>query len=154
MGRVAYDTFADQITSTSVTAGVNWQANYANVSWFGSRPVLATVLPPGSPSLNSDQVRFAGGIDLGKLFRIDTTVSYDATQHLVLEDRSLLTYKGSCFTVFFEFRELRVPPQPRKDFRVVVNLKDIGTLLDVNGSLDARGGVSVSVRRFGMIPPQ
>lgn len=136
-GRVAYDTHADQITSTSVTAGVNWQTNYANVSWFGSRPVLTTPLPPGSPSPNSDQIRFAGGIDLGKLFRVDSTISYDATQKLVLEDRSLLTYKGSCFTIYLELRELRVPPQPRRDYRIVVNLKDIGTLLDVNGSLDA-----------------
>ena len=70
------------------------------------------------------------------LFRVDTTISYDATQNLVLEDRSLLTYKGSCFTIFLEFRELRVPPNNRRDYRFVVNLKDIGTLLDVNGSLD------------------
>jgi len=139
-GRVAYDTFADKITSTSVTAGVNWQTNYANVSWFGSRPVITVPLPPEFPSPNSDQLRFAGGVDLGSLFRVDTTISYDATQNLVLEDRSLLTYKGSCFTIFLEFRELRVPPTPRRDFRVVVNLKDIGTLLDVNGSLDALVG--------------
>ena len=136
-GRIAYDTFADQITSTSVTAGVNWQSNYANLSWFGSRPVLTTPLPPGSTSPNSDQLRFAAGVDLGSLFRLDTTISYDATQNLVLEDRTLLTYKGSCFTIFVEYRELRVPPAPRHDVRLVVNLKGIGTLLDVNGSLDA-----------------
>ena len=136
-GRLSYDTYSDQITSTSVTAGVNWQANYANVSWFGSRPVLATPLPPGSPSLNTDTFRIGAGVDLGKYFRIDTNVNYDASQNLVLEDRTLLTYKGSCFTIFVELRELRVPPTPRRDFRLVVNLKDIGTLLDVNGSLDA-----------------
>jgi hypothetical protein len=76
-------------------------------------------------------------VDLGKLFRIDTSINYDVTQNLFQEDRSLLTYKGSCFTIFVELRQLRLPPTPRRDFRVVVNLKDIGTLLDVNGSLDA-----------------
>ena len=33
-------------------------------------------------------------------------------------------------------RELRLPPNNRRDYRFVINLKDIGTLLDVNGSLD------------------
>jgi hypothetical protein len=76
-------------------------------------------------------------VDLGKSFRIDTSINYDATQKLFQEDRSLLTYKGSCYTIFVEVRELRLPPAPRRDYRLVVNLKDIGTLLDVNGSLDA-----------------
>lgn len=136
-GRVAYDTFASQVTSTSLTAGLSWQANYVNASWFGSRPVLTTPLPPGSASPNTDQIRFSAGVDLGKSFRIDTSINYDATQKLFQEDRSLLTYKGSCYTIFVEVRELRLPPAPRRDYRLVVNLKDIGTLLDVNGSLDA-----------------
>lgn len=136
-GRLAYDTYGSQVTSTSLTAGFNSGTSYLNASWFGTRPVLAAPLPPEVPSPNSDQIRFAGGIDLGKFFRVDTSVNYDARQNLVLEDRSLLTYKGSCFTVFLELRQLRLPPVPRRDYRLVVNLKDIGTLLDVNGSLDS-----------------
>ena len=88
-------------------------------------------LPAGRPSANSDQIRFAGGIDLGQVFRFDTQLNYDADQNLVQEDRSLLTYKGSCYTVFLEFRSFDLPPTPRRDIRLVVNLKDIGTLLDV-----------------------
>ena len=136
-GRIDYDTMNSQLTSASVTAGASWKLNYLNASWFGSRPVLTTPLPPGSASPNSDQVQLSGGIDLGKFFRIDTNVSYDARQHLFQEDRSLLTYKGSCYTIYLEVRELRLPPAPRRDYRIVVNLKDVGTLLDVNGSLDA-----------------
>ena len=36
-----------------------------------------------------------------------------------------------------EFSDLDLPPTVRKDVRLIVNLKDIGTLLDVNGSLNA-----------------
>jgi len=67
---------------------------------------------------------------------VDTQINYDAQQHLVLEDRSLLAYKGSCYTIFLEVRQLRIPPFPRRDLRLVFNLKDIGTLLDVRQSLD------------------
>jgi len=48
----------------------------------------------------------------------------------------LLSYKGSCYTIFLEVRQLRVPPFPRRDLRLVFNLKDIGTLLDVRQSID------------------
>ena len=135
-GRLAYDPYANQVTTASVTAGANWGPNYANFSWFGARPVVTT---PGQ-FFNSDQFRFAGGVDLGRFFRLDASVAYDAQSNLVQEDRGLLTYKGSCYTVFLEVRQLRLPPNPRNDYRLVVNLKDIGTILDVNGSIDALFG--------------
>jgi len=135
-GRLAYDPYANQLTAATVTAGANWGPTYANFSWFGSRPVPTT---PGQ-FFNSDQLRFSGGMDLGKYFRLDASLAYDATSNLWQEDRALLTYKGSCYTVFLEIRQLRLPPAPRNDYRLVVNLKDIGTLLDVNGSIDALFG--------------
>ncbi len=138
-GRLQYDTTAHQVTNTTLTAAAAWGTNYVNLSWFGFRPVTVT-LPEGLPSSNTDQIRFAGGLDLGKYFRFDASVAYDAQQNLVQEDRFLVTYKGSCYTVFLEFRGLDLPPTPRRDVRLVVNLKDIGTLLDVNGSLNTLFG--------------
>jgi len=132
-GRLLFDPVASQLTNTSLTAGVNWGANYANLSWFGTRPVTVV----GQTLANSDQLRFAGGTDLGKYFRADAAVSYSADQNVFQEGRFLVTYKGSCYTVFLEYRDLNLPPTPRRDVRLVVNLKDIGTLIDVNGSLNA-----------------
>ena len=78
--------------------------------------------------------------DASKYFRFDASVNYSADQNLVQETRFLVTYKGSCYTVFLEYRGLDLPPAPRRDIRLVVNLKDIGTLLDVNGSINALFG--------------
>jgi lipopolysaccharide assembly outer membrane protein LptD (OstA) len=135
-GRVDYDTHASQITGTSATAAVSWGTNTVNATWYASRPILATPLPEGSTSPNTDQMRLAAGIDLTKTLRIDTQLNYDARKGQLLEDRSLIAFKGSCYTVFLEVRQLRLPPTTRRDYRFVINLKDIGTLLDVNGSLD------------------
>jgi LPS-assembly protein len=128
-----YDPIASQLTSTSLTASANWASNYVNLSWFGNRPVAAA----GQIVVNSDQIRFAGGVDLSKAFRFDASVAYDADSKLLQEGRFLVTYKGSCYTVFLEYRDLDLPPTPRRDLRLVVNLKDIGTLLDVNGSINS-----------------
>lgn len=135
-GRVDYDTKSSQVTDSSVTAAVTWKTNFVNATYFASRPVLAAPLPAGSPSPNSDQFRVAAGMDISKSFRVDTQLNYDAQQGLLLEDRSLLAYKGSCYTLFLEVRQLRLPPTPRRDIRLVFNLKDIGTLLDFHQSMD------------------
>lgn len=135
-GRMDYDIHASQFTSASATAAVTWKGNFVNATWFASRPVLTAPLPEGSLSPNTDQMRVAAGIDISKAFRVDTQLNYDATNHKLLEDRSLVSFKGSCYSLFLEVRELRLPPNNRRDYRFVVNLKDIGTLLDVNGSLD------------------
>ncbi len=131
--RLQFDPVASQVTNTTLTAGANWGADYAALSWFGTRPVTVV----GQTLANSDQIRFAGGVDLGKYFRADAAINYSADQNLFQESRLLVTYKGSCYTVFLEYRDLDMPPTPRRDVRLVVNLKDIGTLLDVNGSLNA-----------------
>jgi LPS-assembly protein len=136
-GRLAYDVKADRVTSNTVAATVSWKSNFFNATWFSGRPVLASNLPPGTVSPNSDQLRFAAGVDISKPFRIDTEVNWDVRNGQVLEDRSLLTYRGSCYTLYLEYRQLRLPANQRNDVRFVVNLKDIGTLLDVNGALKA-----------------
>jgi len=136
-GRLSYDTKAGQITSTTIATSVGWRSNFFNATWFSGRPVLTTPLPPGSTSPNTDQLRFAAGFDIARPFRIDTEINYDVRQGLVQEDRSLLTYRGSCYTAFLEFRQLRLPGNHRNDVRFVLNLKDIGTLLDLNGTLKA-----------------
>jgi len=134
--RLSFDPYSSQVTNTTLTAGANWGVNYVALSWFGTRPVTQA----GQALAHSDQVRFAGGLDLGKAFRFDASVNYSADQNLLQEGRFLVTYKGSCYTVFLEYRNLDLPPTPRRDVRLVVNLKDIGTLLDVNGSINALFG--------------
>ncbi|HEY6147770.1 MAG TPA: hypothetical protein VIZ69_08720, partial [Thermoanaerobaculia bacterium] len=135
-GRLSYDGTASQVTGTSLSAAYSWKTSFLNATWFASRPVVTAPLPPGSSSPNSDQFRLAAGVDISKAFRIDTQLNYDARQKLLLEDRSLLTFRASCFSVFLEVRQLRLPPTPRRDIRFVINLKDIGTLLDMHQSVD------------------
>ena len=130
-GRMTYDPKAGQMTSTTVTTSVNWKTSFFNATWFSGRPVTL----PGSVSVDTDQLRVSGGFDVSRPLRFDTEINYDVREGTVLEDRSLLTWRGSCYTMFLEFRQLRLPGNRRNDIRFVLNLKDIGTLLDVNGAL-------------------
>ena len=44
------------------------------MSWFESRPSIQ----PGIVTTNTDQIRLTGGIDLSKIFRLDTSIAYNA----------------------------------------------------------------------------
>jgi LPS-assembly protein len=140
--QLSYDTKFSRATSYSVAAGANWGAQYANVSWTATRPTVLTPPGPSPPpgyqaiSPDSDFIRAAAGLDLfSKHWRLDTQLNYNVRQHQLVEDRTLLTYNGSCYTILLEVRNYRLAPV-RHDYRLVVNLKNIGTLLDVNGGLD------------------
>jgi hypothetical protein len=128
---LTYDAKAGQLISTTVTTSATWKTSFFNATWFSSRPVAL----PGTTAVDTDQIRVSGGLDISRPLRFDTEINYDVREGTVLEDRSLLTWRGSCYTMFLEFRQLRLPGNRRNDVRFVLNLKDIGTLLDVNGAL-------------------
>jgi hypothetical protein len=131
--RLAFDTAASDLSATSLSAGWNKGDDYVNATWYRSQAQVA----PGVLVPASDQYRLAAGFDLGKLLRIDTILNYDALQDLLIEDRTLGTFRFSCFEILAEYRQLRTPPSPRRDYRIAVNLKDVGQLFDLNGSLDS-----------------
>jgi len=144
--QIAYDTSASRATSFSFAAGANWGSEYAAFTWTASRPILTTAPgpppPPGIPVIdpNSDFIRASAGVYLfSKHWRLDTQLNYDVRQRMMAEDRTLLSYAGSCYTILLEVRNLRstVTGFPsRHDYRLVFNLKNIGTLLDLNGGID------------------
>ncbi len=136
-GRASWDMKASQLTSSSVTT--NWVSgeSSAALSYFYSNPVVAPP-PPGVdvPSASSSQIRFFGGVPiLKKLLRLDVSANYDLTNGKMLESRSLLTFQGSCYKILVEYRDIRVGTIPSRDFRIALNLKNIGNFLDVRGSL-------------------
>ncbi len=136
-----YDTTFSKTVAYSFTAHASGKDTYADLSWNAIRPIVQ--LPAGTPpptiSPDSDLIRASAGFFIfSKNWRLDTQLNYDARQHRMVDDRSLLTYNGSCYTILLEVRNYRggIGTLPRHDYRLVVNLKNIGTLLDMNGGLD------------------
>lgn len=124
--RAAWDLKAGVVTSTSVSANVGSAARFLRLSYYDSRPV-------GAPT-PSTQLRFGGGTAiLPKQLRLDLEANYDIERGRMLEWRSLLTWEASCFKILGEYRDLRLGAIPTRDFRIGLNLKNIGSFLDFTG---------------------
>jgi hypothetical protein len=124
--RAAWDLTAGVVTSTSVSANIGSAARFLRFSLYDSRPV-------GAPT-PSTQLRFGGGSAiLPKALRLDVEANYDIARSRMLEWRSLLTWEASCFKILAEYRDLRIGAIPTKDFRIGLNLKNIGSFLDFTG---------------------
>ncbi|MEO7921222.1 MAG: hypothetical protein ABIT01_17305, partial [Thermoanaerobaculia bacterium] len=118
---------ASQITSASITANLITPERSLSLSLFDNRPVLGE---------SSAQLRFGGGTVLvRKRLRLDFQGNYDLSLGKMLESRTLLTIEGSCFKILTEYRDLRIGAVPSRDFRIALNLKNIGSFLDFTGSL-------------------
>lgn len=135
--RTTWDTHFNQITASSLTASFAAGERSLFLSLFDSHPVTPPA-PPGVviPSFSSAQLRFGGGTPIiPKRVRLDVQGNYDLTEGRMLESRTLLTLEAACFKLLVEFRDLRIGDIPSRDFRVALNLKNVGSFLDFTGSL-------------------
>jgi len=124
--RATWDLKAGVVTSSSVSASLGSAERSLRLSYFDSRPV-------GVPR-PSTQLRFGGGSAiLPKRLRLDVEANYDVERGKMLEWRSLLTWEASCFKVLGEYRDLRIGAIPTRDYRIGLNLRNIGSFLDFSG---------------------
>jgi LPS-assembly protein len=126
--RATWDLKEGTVTSSSVSANVGSATRFLRFSYNDSRPV-------GVPT-PSTHLRFGGGSAiLPKSLRLDVEANYDIGLGKMLEWRSLLTWEASCFKILGEYRDLRIGTIPTRDFRIGINLKNIGSFLDFTGRL-------------------
>ncbi|HVT03553.1 MAG TPA: LPS assembly protein LptD [Thermoanaerobaculia bacterium] len=126
----------DQASLSANLIGKDSQ-RYLAVRWFSTfdsqRPTSSG--PPLSiPGASQFQFRTGSPILANKL-RADVSMTYDATRSKFLEQRYLFGYFASCYNVTLEYRDLAVPTVSR-DYLISINLTNVGTFVDLRGSLD------------------
>lgn len=128
-----------RLDQASISANLHGPANsYFGLTWFGS------YAPPESSSPDSSQFRINGGIPVWRdRVRADVQVNYDAERSEFLEQRYMIGAHASCYSVALEYRDfpgLRAGTvsERNRDYHISVSLKNVGTFVDLRGSLDRR----------------
>jgi LPS-assembly protein len=125
-----YDTLFGGISSTGFTGNYGFGAgNYLGATWFTrSRPETGESL--------SNQVRLNGAVALPFWrLRVEGQLNYDFEQKLLQQQQIVIGYTGQCYGLRLELRDFRAGVGPRtrdKDIRLSLDLKNVGTFLDLN----------------------
>jgi LPS-assembly protein len=127
--RASYDLLNDNLASISLTgtgrtglgtAGLTWYAGYNPIT--GDRVssqarALLSFLKPGLP------------------ISATAHIAYDLENGELQQQRYQVGWKGSCWSVSAEYRDLKIGLYPTRDFRILIELKGIGGLPEIRGSL-------------------
>ncbi|MCB1054468.1 MAG: LPS assembly protein LptD [Acidobacteria bacterium] len=123
--RVDYSTLFSQISSSSLSGAVGFGSNRLGLSW-------RTRWQPETGERLSDQVRLTGGLQLvPRRLGLQTDIVYDIEQSLVQQQRYILDYRSQCYSLRFEVRDVLLNNEHSQDYRFSVNLKNVGTFLDL-----------------------
>jgi hypothetical protein len=133
--RASIDAVTRNLTSTSLSGIVGGASGNLGLTWYTSFD------PVTGDSVSSQTRVFAGIGPAHKPWRLEAQFAYDIERRDLLEQRYMVRWRGSCWTAYAEFRDYRIQPYPRRDYRIAVDFTGLGTFLDIHGSLGAAGGL-------------
>jgi len=131
--KAAYDTLFNGLRSTSVTGTVSAAGTYTGLTWYSG-------YNPQTGERTSSQLRAAFQFRTTDFpLRVDLHVGYDLERSELQQQRLRLYYQGSCWGVEVEYRDLRIGAYPSRDYRVMIDLKGLGRMLEIQGGLGDGG---------------
>lgn len=131
--RASWDTLYSALRSTSLSALYSRGTGSVNLTWYQG-------FSPSTGDRTTSQVRTAVGWGgRGKPLRVDLHLAYDVERGEFLQQRAVVEYVGSCWGIAAEYRELRAAAFPTRDYRITIDFKGIGKLLEIQGGLSSLG---------------
>jgi LPS-assembly protein len=124
--KVSYATLFPGLDSTSLTAHSGAGRVTVDATWFTNyQPELGTKA--------SDQARLTLGVDvLPNRLRLIGSVNYDLEARQTQQQRYVLSYRSQCWDIQLEAREQVTRTYTSRDYRFLLNLKNVGTFLDLS----------------------
>jgi LPS-assembly protein len=125
-----------QLDQTSLSANLRGpDGSYLQMTWF------ASFLAPGRTTGDSSQFRVSAATPSWRnRIRGAVQLNYDAERGELLEHRYLVDTTASCYSVALEYRDFQVfrssGPEQNRDYTLSISLKNVGTFVDLRGSLD------------------
>lgn len=131
--RASYDTLFSNLVSHSLSLGSFREPVQLAATWYES-------FDPRSGSRSSSQVRTMLGFRRrGFPLQVTAHVAYDLEQSEFQQQRLLLAYEGSCWSLSAEYRDLQLGLYPSREYRLLLSLKGVGSLPEITGNLGGGG---------------
>ena len=124
---LAYNTLFGGLQSTSVSSSVRFRdRDRIGLRWTTRRDVELD-------STQAHQVRLSTSVGFGQRWTWTGEINYDVERSLKQLQRYFLDFKARCFGLTFEAGDYRIGNRRDVQYRFLLNLKNVGTFLDING---------------------
>jgi LPS-assembly protein len=126
-----YSTLFKRLTGTALSGNLVVGKDTFGLSWF-------TQYLPDTGVKQNDQIGISAGLDiLPKRLHLDAQISFDAENHLLQQQRYVVSWTSQCFGLQVEIRDYQSGIGPlavrTTDYRFSLSLKNVGTFLDLTG---------------------
>jgi LPS-assembly protein len=127
--RIAYDLLNNNLFSTSLTGTGRTGLGSISLTWYDGYNSMT------GDKLSSQVRTMINFLKPGFPLSAAVHVAYDVEQSELQQQRYQVGWKGSCWSISAEYRDLAIGAYPTKDFRILFELKGIGGLPEIKGSL-------------------
>jgi LPS-assembly protein len=127
--QVSYDTLFANPVSTSLTGSLIRPLGSARLTWYQSYAAQ-------TGERVSSQVRAI--LDFRKPgfpLQAGLHIAYDVEKAEFQQQQYRVFWQGSCWSIAAEYRDLRLGVYPTREYRIVIELKGVGALPEIKGSL-------------------
>lgn len=124
--KAEWATLFDRLQSRSLSARGNAGPLFLDLTWF-------TRYNAELDTTTSDQIRLGTRFDIvPRRLKFSGQVSYDIENAEMQQQRYFLTWTSQCWSAVIEAREQRTSLYESRDYRFMLNLKNVGTFLDLS----------------------
>lgn len=128
-----YDTLAGGLQSVSMSGGTKFGPHGVGLTYY--RNWRERLVDGASEFVDSrDQLRLFTSFALGSRLTFSSEISLDLLAEETLNQRFVFDWQAACYRWTLELRETNYRGLEERDVRFLLNLKNIGTFLDVNDS--------------------
>ncbi len=127
-----YSDLFSQVTSIRLTSNFNLGGgNRIDLSWSPQYRAR-------DGETLSDQASLGFQWGMTDRLTLRSAINYDIERDLLRDQRHFLTYRGSCYTLRLEYHQSETASETRRDYLFSVDLKNVGTFLDITGGRSSR----------------
>jgi LPS-assembly protein len=125
--RSQYSLLFDQMTGIQALGNFRIGANQVNFSWMPRWQDRTGDIVSNQATMGWTWHLFPGRL------AISSQLAYDFQRELLQHQRHFVTFTGSCYTLRLEIHETRRAAFLRRDYLFSIDLKNVGTFLDLRG---------------------
>lgn len=127
--QVTYDTLFNNPMSASLAGSLTRPEGSARLTWYQS------FVPQTGDRVSSQLRTILDFRKPGFPLQAGLHIAYDMEKAEFQQQQYRVFWQGSCWSISAEYRDLRLGLAPTREFRIIIDLKGVGALPEIKGSL-------------------